>query len=401
MSLFEYKAVDAQGRMVLGRIEASNDADLEMRLNNMGLDMIRCRPARLRSLRFGSGRVGRQELINFCFHLEQLTRAGVPILDGLKDLRDSVDNPRFRDVIGAITEDIEGGHTLSEALARFPEIFGRVFVALIRAGERSGMLSDVLRELTENLKWQDELAAHTKKIVMYPAFVGVVVLGVIFFLMSYLVPQLTTFIRTMGEELPLHTVALIHTSRAFTEYWYLVIGIPVASLLLLRYLARVSPTVRYRVDDWKLRIWPVGPILRKIILARFASNFALMYAAGITVLDCIRTGQELAGNVVVEQALERVQHQIAEGVGLSNSFENTGLFPPLVIRMLRVGEHSGALDNALNNISYFYNRDVRESIEKVQSMIEPTLTVVLGALLGWVMFSVLGPIYDIMSRLQT
>lgn len=401
MLRFQYKAIDDRGRTVLGRMAAANDSDLEMRLSRMGLEVINFREASANSIRLGSGKVGRQDLITFCFHLEQLTRAGVPILEGLADLRDSVENARFREVVSSLYEDIEGGKTLSEALAAFPQIYSKVFVNLIRAGEKSGMLPDVLRELTENLKWQDELAAQTRKIIMYPAFVGCVVLGAVFFLMTYLVPQLTTFIQTMGEELPLHTRALIVVSRAVSNYWYVVLASPFVAFFLIRYLARVSPAVRYRIDDWKLRIWPVGPVLRKILMSRFTTNFALLYTAGITVMEAIRICRDLVDNTVIEEALDRVLHQIGEGVGLTTSFENTGLFPPLVVRMLRVGENSGALDEALTNVSYFYNRDVKESIEKVQTMIEPALTVILGALLGWVMLSVLGPIYDIMGKIKT
>lgn len=401
MAAFEYKAINDTGKIVLGRIEASNDSDLEMRLGRMGLEMIRCWPARTSGWggRSRGGKVGRQELITFCFHLEQLTRAGVPILEGLGDLRDSVGNPRFREVIAALIEDIEGGKTLSEALARFPGIFSRVFHNLIRAGEHSGMLPDILRDLTESLKWQDELAAQTKKIVMYPAFVGTVVMGVMFFMMIYLVPQLTGFIASVGQELPFHTRALIGVSNFVIGYWYLLLITPPALFFGLRYLARVNAQVRYNLDRFKLRVWPVGPIYAKILLSRFASNFALMFGAGITVLESLRISEQLVDNKVIEEALQRVQRQIGEGVGLTSAFENTGLFPALVVRMLRVGENTGALDKALENIGYFYNRDVKESIEKVQALIEPAMTVILGVLLGWVMLSVLGPIYDILGKI--
>lgn len=399
MTAFEYKAINDDGKIVLGRIDAANDSDLETRLARMGLEVIRVRPAKEGGWQFGRGKVGRQELITFTFHLEQLTRAGVPILEGLSDLRESVDNPRFREVIAALIEDIEGGKTLSEALARFPIIFNRVFTSLIKAGEQSGMLPDILRNLTESLKWLDELAAHTKKIVMYPAFVGTVVMGVMFFMMIYLVPQLTSFIASVGQELPFHTLALIAVSDFVIAYWYAILAAPPIAFFTLRYLARTNSRVRFAVDGYKLKIWPVGPIYAKILLSRFASNFALMYTAGITVLDALRTSEQLVDNKVVEEALQRVQRQIGDGVGLTTAFQNTGLFPPLVIRMLKVGENTGALDTALANVSYFYNRDVKESIERVQTMIEPALTVVLGLLLGWVMLSVLGPIYDILGKI--
>ncbi len=398
MAAFQYKAVDTFGKTVLGRIEASNDDDLELRLTRMGLDLIDYRPAGNRRFGFRRSQVGRPELVTFCFHLEQLTRAGVPILDSLRDLRDSINNQRFREIISSLIEDIEGGKTLSQAMAAFPSIFTPVFISLIAAGEESGMLSDVLKRLTESLKWQDELAAHTKKIIMYPAFVGVVVLGVVAFLMVYLVPQLIGFIQNMGETIPAHTRALILISDAVRNYWYLMLATPVLAFFGLRYWARHSQRGRYQVDRLKLRLLPVGPIYQKIILARFTSNFALLYEAGVTVLDCIRMGENLVGNSVVAEALQRVRKQIGEGVGLTASFQNTGLFPPLVVRMLKVGEGSGALDKSLENVSYFYNRDVRESIERVQALIEPTLTVILGAILGWVMMSVLGPVYDMLGN---
>jgi type IV pilus assembly protein PilC len=398
MSAFEYKAMDGFGKTVLGRIEASNDDDLELRLNRMGLDLIDCKPAGRRGLRWQRRQIGRPELVTFCFHLEQLTRAGVPILDALRDLRDSVNNQRFREVISSLVEDIEGGKTLSQALAMFPGFFSQVFVSLIAAGEESGMLPDILRRLTESLKWQDELASHTRKIIMYPAFVGVVITGVIVFLMVYLVPQLIGFIENMGEQIPLHTRALIFVSDMVIHYWHLLLATPFGVFFGLRYWARHSRTGRYRIDRLKLTLPPVGPIYQKIILARFTSNFALLYQAGVSVLECIRMGEKLVDNSVIAEALQRVRKQIGEGVGLTLSFENTGLFPPLVLRMLKVGEGSGALDTSLENVSYFYNRDVRESIEKVQALIEPALTLVLGAMLGWVMLSVLGPIYDLLGE---
>ena len=144
----------------------------------------------------------------------------------------------------------------------------------------------------------------------------------------------------------------------------------------------------------------LGNILRKIILSRFASTFALMYSAGITIMDAMRSSEEIAGNLVIQEGLRMAGQDIAEGKSVTNAFQNVGLFPPLVIRMIRVGEATGGLDNALLNVSYFYNRDVRESIGKVQVMIEPAMTVILGAILGWVMLSVLGPIYDIMTKIK-
>ena len=275
-----------------------------------------------------------------------------------------------------------------------------MIVSLIRSGEQTGKLSEVLKSLAETLKWEDELAQQTKKILLYPAFVGSIVLLVTLFLMIYLVPQMVGFIKNMGQDLPLSTRLLIHVSDFFVGYWWAVIAAPFVLWFGFRAAAKANPAVAYAIDDLKLRVPYVGPILRKIILSRFASSFAMMYGAGITVLDAIRSSEEIVGNRPLENALRAAGQQIAEGKGLSAAFTDVGLFPQLVIRMLRIGENTGALDRALLNVSYFYNREVKEGIDRVQAMIEPAMTVLLGAILGWVMLSVLGPIYDTISKMK-
>ncbi len=398
MALYAYKAIDGTGKNVLGRAEASNLFDLEQRLARMGLDLISGAPSSQKSRLVGGTKIKRQELINFCFHLEQLSSAGVPVTEGLIDLRESLDVPRFRQVVGGLVEAIEGGRTLSQALGEYPEVFSRVFVSLIRSGEQTGRLPEVLKGLSDSLKWEDELAAQTKKLLMYPAFVGGTVMLVVFFLMIYLVPQMTGFIRNMGQEMPLQTVLLIAVSDLCVKYWWAMILVPIAAWFGVKAAARSNPAFAYALDHYKLTVPLIGPILRKIILSRFASSFAMMYSAGITVLDAIRSAEEIVGNRPLENALRTVGQQIAEGKNMTLAFQDANLFPPLVLRMLRIGESTGGLDTALLNVSYFYNREVRESVARLQAMIEPALTLILGAVLGWVMLSVLGPIYDTISK---
>ncbi len=386
--------------MIFGRIDAINLVDLEMRLRRMELDLVSGEPASHRNLLSTSG-VPRREIIHFCFHLQQLVRAGVPILEGLSDLRDSLEHPRFREVVASLIESIEGGQTLSQAMQSHGRVFSNVFVSLIRAGEATGRLPEVLHSLNESLKWDDELASQTKKMIAYPAFVGSIVLAATFFLMVYMVPQLKLFVRNMGQSLPLQTQILFFISDLMVAYWYLLLLLPVIAALGLRLLLNSNPIVRFRLDGIKLRLPVIGTILRKIVLARFANTFALLYASGIPILESIRTTQDIVGNLVIRHRLERVEERIREGQNVTTAFHSTGFFPPLVIRMLRVGENTGALDEALLNVSYFYTRDARESVEKMQQLIEPLLTVVMGGLLGWIMLSVLGPVYDVISKIKT
>lgn len=400
MPLFQYKAINSKGKVRNGNLDAANIADLEQRLQRMGMDLVTCRIRDQGRPMFGVRKVRRIDLINFCFHMEQLASAGVPLLEGLADLRDSMEHPRFREVIANLIDEVEGGKTLSAAMAEHQAVFDALFINLIKAGEVTGQLADVFASLTKTLKWQDELAATTKKILLFPAFVGTVVFGVTFFLMVYLVPQLVGFIKEMGGSLPFHTRALIAVSNFCVNFWYVLLIVPVSGAFALKVGLTKSPRFRYFYDDWTLRFLVIGPVLKKILLSRFANFFAMMYSAGIPVLQCLEISEGIVGNEVVKEALQEVGASIRDGVNISTGFENSGLFPPLVVRMLKVGESTGALDTALLNVSYFYDRDIKEAIGKVQTMIEPAMTVVLGLILGWVMLSVLGPIYDTISKIK-
>lgn len=401
MPTFQYKAIDRTGRPARGGLEAVNEVDLEQRLRRMGLDLITCRLVeRAGSAPAARGRITRQELINFCFDMEQMTRAGIPLIDGLRDLRDTVDNPRFREVLSGMTEDMEGGKVMSQCMATYPQVFDHVFVGLVRAGEQTGRMPEIFASLTASLKWEDELVSQTKRLLIYPALVLVVVIAIIVFLLMYLVPQVVGLLKTMGVSLPIQTKVLIFASNAIVDYWPLVLGVPVALVIAGMAVVKRSPAAGYMWDYVKLRLPLTGTILQKIILARFANFFALMYQSGITVLDALKTTEGIVANRVIADGLMRAGQQIVAGESITEAFRNLGLFPPLVIRMLRVGEATGGLDTALNNVNYFYTREVRESVDKALKLLEPALTLGLGALLALVMWSVLSPVYDILGKMK-
>lgn len=400
MPSFSYNAVDKLGRPAIGQLDAVNEVDLEIRLSRMGLDLITFRTAAKSTSLFNRSRVSNQDLVMFCFQLEQLNSAGVPLLDCLNDLRESSSNLYFQKILGAVSSEVEGGKMLSEALAQHPAVFSEVFVSLIAAGEHTGQLPVVLNNLFNTIRWQDELMSQTKKLLAYPAFVAVVVSLAVVFLMTYLVPQMVSFLNNMGQELPLNTKILIAISNAFVGYWWLIIGLPIVVAISLTAVIKSNPVARYRFDLFKLNLPVTGPILHKIIMARFARYFALMYQTGIPILDAIKICENIVGNRVVADALTRVHAQINAGDSMSESFRNAGLFPQLVVRMIKVGENTGALDKSLLNISYFYDRDVNDSMQKMMKMIEPALTVILGGILAFIMFSVLGPVYDSFSKLK-
>lgn len=394
---FSYKAMNASGRIIKGRTQAVNAADLEARIKRMGLDFICAAPAAQRT---AAPRVPRRELINLYFHLEQLLRAGIPLIEALVDLRNSVDDARLRTVLAAAIESIEGGKTLSQAMAEQPSAFDEVSVHLVRAGELAGRLPEVLVDLVETLKWQDELAAQAKRLAAYPLFLGALLLGLTFFMMTYLVPKMIGFVRNAGQQLPWHTELLIAVSDLTVRYWPLLLGVPLALAVAMRIGSSRSPRFRLTLDGIKLRLPLLGGVLRKIVLSRFAAAFAMMTASGIPVLDALRAGESIAGNAVIAGGLRRGREMIVDGASVADAFERTGTFPPLVIRMLHVGESCGTLDRALSNVSYFYHRDVQESVDRVRTLVEPVMTVVIGIVMGWIMLSVLGPIYDVIAGLK-
>jgi type IV pilus assembly protein PilC len=242
MPLFQYKAIDASGKFISGSLDAGNINDLELRLEKMEMDLVTFKQKDPGADLFGRNKIGRRDLINFSFYLEQLTRAGVPILEGLADLRDGEENPTFRDIITGLIEAIEGGNSFSQALALYPKIFDDVFVSLIRVGERSGRMSHVLVDITETLKWQDELMAKARKIMTYPAVIGTLVMSVVMFLMIFVVPDIMDAIVGLGGEIPLETRALMATSHFLVNFWYLVIAAPFVIFFALKYYSarRVS-----------------------------------------------------------------------------------------------------------------------------------------------------------------
>jgi type IV pilus assembly protein PilC len=400
MPLYQYKAIDAAGKFISGSLDAGNINDLELRLEKMDMDLVTFKQKEHGADLFGRNKIGRRDLINFSFYLEQLTRAGVPLLEGLADLRDGEENPTFRDIVTGVIEAIEGGNSFSQALDLYPKIFDDVFVSLIRVGERSGRMSEVLVDITETLKWQDELLSKAKKIMTYPAVIGSLVLSVIMFMMIFIVPDIMDAIVSLGGAIPLETRLLIGVSNFLINYWYIVIATPFVLYLTFKYFYNSSSKARFRLDGMLLKIWVIGPVNEKIKISRFTRYFALMFASGITVLDAINLSKSVVSNAVLEDGIDRAWQLISEGSSISEAFKNIGIFPPLVVRMLRVGESSGQMDKSLNNVSYFFDRDINDSIEKMEPVLQTGLMASIGLIVMWLALSVLGPIYDTISTID-
>ncbi|MBV1931765.1 MAG: type II secretion system F family protein [Porticoccaceae bacterium] len=400
MAQFAYKAIDRKGKKVTGSILANNIEDLEFRLSKYGQELISAKPQKKRSRLFSRSSIDRRALIVFFIDLEQMAGAGIAIIDSLIEMRDSASSPAMLEMTAGLVEAISSGKSLSEAMEEYPRIFNQITIKLIIAGEHTGNMVHIFGELKDTLRWQDDVISKTKKLMMYPLFVGVIVFAVICFLMIYLVPKLISFILSMGQEVPLITQVLIYVSEIFVNYWGVIVLAPPVLLFVGREILKRNARAQYLFDEYQLKVPLLGEALKKIMLSRFTRNFALLYDAGISVLDCLDVSEKTVTNTYLAGELAYTRQQIQEGASINEAFTKAELFPALVLRMIQVGEMTGGLGNSLANVSDFYTRDVNDLIDKLQSMIEPFMTVFMGLLLGWIMLAVLGPIYDIIGTIQ-
>lgn len=399
MPTYNYTAVNDMGRKMRGVVVADNELDLEARLKQLGLDLVDSREVMAnKSSRFG--RIKLKDMIVFCLHMEQLDRAGVPLHDALADVRDSSDSPKLRDVLTGVYESVKNGEMLSKALAAYPKVFNDVFVGLIAAGEKTGKLAESFVHLSEHLKWSSEIRRKVKKATRYPIALIIVLSIVITVLMIFVVPKMVDFIVAQGFSIPIHTRALIATSYAFQNYWYLIIGIPAVLLILLLVCYRMSEGFAYRVDAVILKTPVIGPVIRKIDMARFTHFFSVMYNSGIDILESLEAAKGVVGNRVLRESITLVKTNVTEGNSLTSSLRISNQFPNLVIRMFKVGEDSGNMSEALENINFFYNREVNDAVEAMVGMIQPALTVVMGLIIFWIIAAVFGPLYESFSRMK-
>jgi len=398
---YRYRAINQNGRIVRGAVVASNEQDLNGLIESAGLDLIECKVVSEKRLtKLLQQRVKVRDLIQMSIHLEQLQRAGVPLMESLAEVRDSTEAPRLRDALSRITREVNDGVSLSAAFGSHPKLFGHVFQSLVAAGEQTGQMAEAFGQLVAHLKWTDEMSGKVKKATRYPAILAVVVTIVIMFMMSFVVPQITTLLKANGAELPFMTRALVSTSDFIRDYWFMLPIVAIGVVVGLISGRNMSQDFRYLTDYYLLRLPVIGMVLRKIALARFAYMFSTMFRGGIELLACLDASKRLVNNLALMEALSVVREGVQSGLGLSVAMRSSGEFPPLVLRMIKVGEDSGNMSDALNNVAEMYNRDVDESVQGMISFIEPALTIVMGGIMAWIAIAVFGPIYDSLGAMN-
>lgn len=378
---------------------AANELDLEERLHVIGLDLVAAKETKA-GRKSSFGKVTIQDLIIFCIHIEQLERAGVPILDSIADLRDTADNNYMKNVIAEVYESVRAGEMFSAALSKHPKVFNSIFISLVQAGEKSGNLSEVFQHLAGHLKWINSIQRKIKKATYYPIFLLFLMSGIIALMMLFVIPKLSTFLKAQDFTLPIYTRALIATSDLFISSWYIIFSIPFLIFFGFKALTRISDNFAYNVDNFKLHIPYISNTIRKIELARFCHFFGIMYKSGLGILDCLDTANNVVKNRAIRENIAVVKKSVSEGNSLTESLRISNQFPNLVIRMFKVGEESGNLDVTLENINFFYDREVEDAVNGMVGVIQPALTMVMGGIMMWVSMAIFGPLYNSFSKMN-
>lgn len=407
MPLYRYEAIDSKGKNISGTLLAQDESNLEEKLKLLGVWLIEASEAEraAASTRFsipllGRRRFSRRELIEFCTIMAFQTKVGIPVLQALDVAKLNCKDPHFRRVLDNMYRDIEGGFLFYETLERYPRAFPPQFVSVIKAGETSSRLPEALDDLRKYLEWLDQIVADIRQASLYPAIVLVVMAGFCLFLFSYIIPKFVTLLRSVNVKVPLITQIVFGISDIVKSTWwmwllgliFLVVGIPIGR--------RVSKTFAMAVDRLKLNLPIFGELNLMLAISRFTHNLALLYRSGIPIITALSLCIDLVDSAVVEKAVAKVVEDVKAGSIISEAMGRHKIFPSLLLRMVRMGETTGKLDDALENVSNYYNDIIPRRIKKVFTVFEPMMTLFLIFLLGAVALSIYLPILSLMGAAQ-
>ncbi len=399
---FSYQARDQKGELKKGFVVAANVAKAEQLLNNNGLIIINLQVQTENILTKIEGlfnKVSYKDLVVFSRQLSTLVAARVPILQSLRILEVQVSSQGLVLIVRNLIADIESGQSLSLAMSRHPEVFGNVYISLVRSGEAAGTVAESLSYLADQLEKDYDLRSKIKSAMTYPGFVlsALVVVGVLMF--KFVLPKLTSVLKEQGGELPMISRGLITFTDFFEVYWWLVILVLVGLVIAVRsYIYTASG--RYLWDKIKTKLPIIGPVLQKIYMARFSRNLATLVSGGIPIIQALKIISEVVNNVVYREILLITAEQVTNGKSISDSLSKFDEFPPLVTQMVRVGEQTAELDNIMVKLANFYEKEVDAQINTLSSLLEPIIMVILGLGVGLLVAGVLLPIYNLASTVS-
>lgn len=401
MPSYRYKASTMDGKVVEGIMEAVDDGTVAMKLQDMGLFPVRIDFSGRKTvltreiiLPWQSRKIRRKDLLVFTQELHTLVKSGFPLDRSLAILSQISESPAMGDVTQDILKEVKGGKSFSEALGKYPDVFPKVYINMVRAGEASGALEEILSHLSAYLATSDDLRSYIIGAMIYPVLLSVVALVSITILTIFVIPRFVLIFQDIGVPLPLPMAVLHGISSLFSNFWWLILALLVIAGLYFRKF-RKSPGGRLKMDRWMLRIPMLGAVLRKVEVARFSRSLGTLLHGGVPLLQAMTIVHEIVGNQSIAAAIEPIRTGIKKGEGIAQPMKQSAVFPPLAMHLIEVGEETGRLDSMLNQVAEVYDVEVRNSIKNLIAFFEPALIVLMGIIIGTIVVSMLTAIFSI------
>ncbi|MBC8555956.1 MAG: type II secretion system F family protein [Candidatus Brocadiales bacterium] len=398
MPIYKYRARDGSGQAIAGTLEATGLDIARLRLGEMGYIPVKLEEGKSRkngfSIKFLKPKVADKDLIVFNRQLATLFSAGIPLLMGIQGLAEQIQNKTFKEILLKVAADIQTGSSFSDALAKHPKVFSGLYINMIRAGEASGTLDDILGRLASLAEHAAETKAKIKAATRYPKIVVSAMLIAILILMKFVVPNFMAIFKQVDLELPLATRMLIGANDIFVNYWYLLFG--AAGTLFFAFRA-YTKTYRGRrqLDLFKLKVPVFGPIFLKIAMSVFTRTMSTLNRSGLSIVENLKICSEVVENVPISEVIGDIEQGVKRGEGVTATIKKSNFFTPMVVQMMSAGEESGELDNMLVKVSEYYDMEVDYSIKNIASLIEPILLAFLGAVVLFLMLAIFLPMWDL------
>ena len=402
MPTFSYSARNATGALQQGEVELADRQDVVGWLRKQRLIPIRIEEKKtsldLANITFG-GRIKTRDIVIFTRQFATMINSGLPLVQSLDILAQQSENKSLSKVIAQVQRDVESGNTLADALRQHPKVFTDLYVNMVAAGEAGGILDVILLRLATFLEKSDALRRKIKGAMVYPGVIFTVAIGAVATLLIVVIPTFQTMFEGAGVPLPGPTLLVIGMSEALQAYWYVFLGAIVAAVFSIRY-AYKTDSGQLAIDRFMLKTPIFGSLLRKTAVARFTRTLGTLVASGVSILDGLEITARTAGNRVIQDAVMESRSSIAGGETISEPLKRAGVFPPLVVSMINVGEQTGGLDEMLTKIADFYDEEVDQAVEALLSAMEPVMIVFLGGLGGGMIVAMYLPIFDMINAVQ-
>ncbi|MBC7591854.1 MAG: type II secretion system F family protein [Salinibacterium sp.] len=401
---YAYKGRDAQGKVVKGRLEASTESNAAMRLRSMGVSPTSIEESKEGTglnmeLKFLSKGVGLKDLAIMSRQMATMIAAGLSLLRTLTILAEQTENKALASTLGEVRTDIEGGSSLSASFAKFPRVFPRLMIHLVRAGETGGFLDGALESIANNFESDVKLRATIKSALTYPIAVLIMAFVAVIAMLIFIVPVFQAMFSSLGGTLPLPTQILVTLSQNMVWIFPLLV-VSIAGFNVWWRFNKEKERVRSIVDPLKLKIPVFGGLFAKVAVARFTRNFSAMIAAGVPILQSLSIVGETSGNWVIEDGLKKVQESVRTGNSIAAPLASQPIFPAMVVQMIAVGEDSGALEIMLTKVADFYEEEVQSTAEALTSLIEPLMIAVIGTIIGGMIVALYMPIFTIFNSIN-